>query len=63
MKIALIGYEAMGKLIESLAENKNHEIALTIDETDADGGNPKQLTDGVSNAAHPSLSSDGNWIY
>ena len=35
MKIALIGYGAMGKLIETLAENKNHEIALIIDESDA----------------------------
>ena len=35
MKIALIGYGAMGKLIASLAENKNHEIAVIIDETDA----------------------------
>ncbi|HEX8370271.1 MAG TPA: dihydrodipicolinate reductase C-terminal domain-containing protein [Pyrinomonadaceae bacterium] len=35
MKIALIGYGAMGKLIKSLAENKNHEIALIIHETDA----------------------------
>lgn len=36
MKLALIGYGAMGKLIHSLAENKNHEIAVIIDETDAD---------------------------
>ncbi len=35
MKIALIGYGAMGKLIETLAENKNHEIAAIIDESDA----------------------------
>ena len=35
MKIALIGYGAMGKLIETLAENKNHEIAVVIDESDA----------------------------
>lgn len=35
MKIALIGYGAMGKLIESLAENKNHEIATIIHERDA----------------------------
>jgi len=35
MKIALIGYGAMGRLIETLAENKNHEIAVIIDETDA----------------------------
>ncbi len=35
MKIALIGYGAMGKLIKTLAENKNHEIELIIDEADA----------------------------
>lgn len=35
MKIALIGYGAMGKLIATLAENKNHEIAVIIDEADA----------------------------
>ena len=35
MKIALIGYGAMGKIIETLAENKNHEIAVIIDESDA----------------------------
>lgn len=36
MKIALIGYGAMGKLIANLAENKHHEIAVIIDESDAD---------------------------
>jgi 4-hydroxy-tetrahydrodipicolinate reductase len=36
MKIALIGYGAMGKLIRTLAENKNHEIAVVIDESDAE---------------------------
>jgi 4-hydroxy-tetrahydrodipicolinate reductase len=35
LKIALIGYGAMGKLIESLAANKNHEIAVIIHEADA----------------------------
>lgn len=35
MKIALIGYGAMGKLIRTLAENKTHEIAVVIDESDA----------------------------
>lgn len=35
MKIALIGYGAMGKLIETLAENKTHEISVIIDESDA----------------------------
>lgn len=36
MKIALIGFGAMGKLIKTLAEEKNHEIAVIIDEKDAD---------------------------
>jgi len=31
MKIALIGYGAMGRLIRGLAENKNHEIVAVID--------------------------------
>lgn len=31
MKIALIGFGAMGKLIKTLAENKNHEITVVID--------------------------------
>ena len=35
MKIALIGYGAMGRLIKTLAENKNHEITVIIDEADA----------------------------
>ncbi len=35
MKIALIGYGAMGKLIKTLAENKTHEIAAIIDESNA----------------------------
>jgi len=35
MKIALIGYGAMGKLIETLAENENHKIAVVIDESSA----------------------------
>jgi len=36
MKFALIGYGAMGKIIERLAVEKGHEIALIVDE--ADGG-------------------------
>ena len=36
MKIALIGYGAMGKLIERLAASENHEIAVVIDESNAD---------------------------
>jgi 4-hydroxy-tetrahydrodipicolinate reductase len=35
MKIALVGYGAMAKLIRQLAENKGHEIVCTIDEPDA----------------------------
>lgn len=35
MKIALIGYGAMGKLIRTLAEEKGHEIAVVIDDADA----------------------------
>ena len=35
MKIALIGYGAMGKLIQTLAVGKGHEIAVIIDESDA----------------------------
>lgn len=34
MKIALIGHGAMGKLIERLATEKGHEIAVVIDEAD-----------------------------
>ncbi len=35
MKIALIGFGAMGKLIETLAKNQNHEIVLIVDDADA----------------------------
>lgn len=35
MKIALIGYGAMGKLIERLALEQGHEIAVVIDDRDA----------------------------
>ncbi len=35
MKIALIGYGAMGKLIDRLAVEKGHEIAGVIDDSDA----------------------------
>lgn len=35
MKIALIGYGAMGRLIERLAREKGHEIAVVIDECEA----------------------------
>ena len=35
MKIALIGYGAMGKLIRQLAEKKGHEIAIVVDDADA----------------------------
>ena len=35
MRIGLIGYGAMGKLIERLALEKGHEIGVIIDESDA----------------------------
>ena len=35
MKIALIGYGAMGKLIRTLAEEKGHKISVVIDDADA----------------------------
>ena len=35
MKLALIGYGAMGKLIERLAVEKGHEIGVIIDDSDA----------------------------
>jgi len=35
MKIALIGYGAMGKLIEALATQKAHEISIIINEDDS----------------------------
>jgi 4-hydroxy-tetrahydrodipicolinate reductase len=36
MKIALIGYGAMGQLVSRLALEQGHEIALTLDVEDAD---------------------------
>ncbi len=35
MKIALVGYGTMGKLIEVLARDKGHEVSVIIDDTDA----------------------------
>jgi len=48
MEIALIGYGAMGRLIEDLAENKNHEIAVVIDESDA-GLSAEELSEKLKN--------------
>jgi len=36
MKIALIGYGAMGRLIRTLAEEKGHDISVVIDAADVD---------------------------
>lgn len=44
MRIALIGYGAMGRLIKTLAQEKGHEIAVIIDETDA-GLSPAELAE------------------
>ena len=35
MKIALIGYGVMGRLIESIAQSKGHEIKATVDEPES----------------------------
>jgi 4-hydroxy-tetrahydrodipicolinate reductase len=44
MKIALIGYGAMGKLIRALAEDKGHMIAAVVDDADA-GASASQLAE------------------
>src|SRR5688500_19210121 len=44
MKVALIGYGAMGKLIRTLAEDKGHMIGSVIDEADA-GASPSELAE------------------
>ena len=49
MKIALIGYGAMGKLIRALAENKGHMIAAVVDEADA-GASAAQLAEKLGGA-------------
>jgi Dihydrodipicolinate reductase len=36
MKIALIGYGAMGKLVKRLAEEKGHQISVIVQDTEAD---------------------------
>lgn len=36
MKIALLGYGKMGRIIEQFAQNRNHEIVLRIDENSLD---------------------------
>jgi 4-hydroxy-tetrahydrodipicolinate reductase len=35
MKIALIGHGAMGQLVEKLASERNHEVVLALDQSDA----------------------------
>ncbi|MEO6050065.1 MAG: 4-hydroxy-tetrahydrodipicolinate reductase [Pyrinomonadaceae bacterium] len=44
MKLALIGYGAMGKLIKTLAEEKGHSIAVVVDDVDA-GLSERELAD------------------
>jgi len=43
LKIALIGYGKMGKTIESIAQQRGHEIVLKIDVTNADELTPANL--------------------
>lgn len=49
MKIALIGYGAMGKLIETLAKQKGYEIVEVIDEKSAQKS-VEELADKLKNA-------------
>ena len=49
MKIALIGHGAMGKLIERLAKEKGHEIAVVVDDGDA-GLSAEQLAGKLAGA-------------
>ena len=44
MKIALIGYGKMGKMIESIALDRGHEIVLTIDQDNAQDLNSENLS-------------------
>ncbi|HZH35110.1 MAG TPA: dihydrodipicolinate reductase C-terminal domain-containing protein [Pyrinomonadaceae bacterium] len=50
MKIALIGYGAMGRLIEALAKNDDHEITVIVDESDA-GLSARELSEKLRGAA------------
>jgi len=43
MKLALIGYGKMGKMIESIALDRNHEIVLIIDQNNAHELTPENL--------------------
>jgi 4-hydroxy-tetrahydrodipicolinate reductase len=43
MKIALLGYGKMGKMIESIAIDRGHEIVLIIDQNNADELTTEQL--------------------
>src|SRR5687768_13725734 len=49
MKIALIGYGAMGKLIRTLAEERGHMIAAVVDEADA-AASPSELAERLGGA-------------
>ncbi|HUR99440.1 MAG TPA: dihydrodipicolinate reductase C-terminal domain-containing protein [Pyrinomonadaceae bacterium] len=49
MKLTLIGYGAMGKLIRQLAEDRGHEIAAIIDDADA-GAPPSALAEKLRGA-------------
>ena len=44
MKIALIGYGAMGRLIDALAKEKGHEVGCIVHESDA-GLSPSELSE------------------
>jgi len=43
VKIALLGYGKMGKTIEKIAQERNHEITLVIDENNPQENHPENL--------------------
>ena len=43
MKIALLGYGKMGRIIEQFALDRGHEIILRIDENNIDQKNTENL--------------------
>ena len=51
MKIALIGYGKMGKMIEQIARDRGHEIVSIID------------IDNQQDFDSPAFASGGEWLY
>ena len=55
MKIALVGYGKMGRMIHGIAEKRNHTVALTVDAFQKDASlvtaNPDELLSAVKSSA------------